>query len=214
MPLRLKFPRGSGFSFLRQFVRDGLAVDLTGATLAAFLKYSPDELDADAIAEPVVAVVDAATGLVRVTLAGADTAALPRAPEFFWQARATLSGGTILAPDAMQGPVMLQPFLALTTPEILPELTPDSAAVAGIAAAVNTIEIRPDLTSAALHRALATVGHVLPWLILVLGADGIWGVWTLRARVDGETDDTNNFRLPTDYHATTNKVIWVHSALN
>ena len=51
MAVRLRFPRGGSFPVLRQFTRDGAAVDITGKTLSAFLKYSPQDADADAIAK-------------------------------------------------------------------------------------------------------------------------------------------------------------------
>lgn len=78
--------------------------------------------------------------------------------------------------------------------------------------ALLTPILRPDLTSAALHRAVLTAGRNLPVVYLTL-EDGLWQCWTLRTRVDGEVDDGTTYRLPADWHASTNNVIWVKTAL-
>jgi hypothetical protein len=72
--------------------------------------------------------------------------------------------------------------------------------------------LRPDVTNAAQHRALITAGRSRPWVIITLESD-TWCTWTLRTRGVGESDDGDAYRVPSDYHATTNNVIWVRSAI-
>lgn len=71
--------------------------------------------------------------------------------------------------------------------------------------------IRTDITSAATHRALTTVGRTVPWVILTLEG-GSLVPWTLNTK-SGEVDDGNFYRQPTDHNASTNNVIWIRTAL-
>lgn len=214
MATRLQFPKGSTFSFLRQFVVDGAALDLTGYTLAAHLFHSPDDAEADALASLTIAATQTALGIVRITVAAADTAALARAPELYWRASATASAAVVV-PETMHGPVRLMPALDLVAPACVAEtLVPDDASELDQLATGSFLGIRADITSAALHRALATAGRTpLPWVIATLEG-GQFLTWTLRARGSGENADADTYRLPDDYNASTNHVIWVKTALS
>lgn len=212
MSVRLQFPRGSSFSFLRQFVRDGAPVDITGKTLSAYLKNSSVDADADKIAALTIAAVNAPLGIVRITIPGATTASLVNCLRYFWQARADLTGGDILAPEALQGPIELTPFQDLNTlPMPTSEtLTPSETSNLTALTSYNFVGVKASITTAAEHRALATVGATLPWVILTLES-GVWQTWTLRTRA-GEVDDGTSYRVPDDYNASTNPVIWIHTA--
>lgn len=213
MATRLRFPKGSSFSFLRQFVRDGAAVDISGGTVTGYLKYSPDDDDADAISALTIAVTNSALGIVRVTLPGAITADLPRSIEYYWRVEADMTGGDILAPEALHGPVALTPEIQLVNPGFVAEtLVPSEASDLTALSESSFLGIRSDITSAALHRAVVTAGRTpLPWVIATL-EDGQFLTWTLRTRA-GEVDDGTSYRVPDDYNITTNPVIWVKTAL-
>lgn len=84
----------------------------------------------------------------------------------------------------------------------------------GLPTLANSLQIRPDLTTAALLRAVVTDNRTLPVVVLVLFG-GAWNCYTLRAQAEsGETDDGVNYIVPTDWHATTNKVVWVKTAIS
>jgi hypothetical protein len=85
----------------------------------------------------------------------------------------------------------------------------------------TTIEARPDITSAAIHVAIPTLGHSLPWLVLTLEPN--WTGWTLRARTLSDPDNAtiastdptgDSWRVPDDADPVANNVIWVRSALS
>lgn len=78
--------------------------------------------------------------------------------------------------------------------------------------ALNSPQLKPAITTAAQHRAVVTAGAVLPLVYLTL-EDGAWSCWTLRARGIGEDDDGTSYRVPDDYNASTNNVIWVKTSL-
>jgi len=215
MSTRLKFPKGSSFSFIRQFIRDGDPVDITSATLSAYLKYSPDDADVDAIATLTVAVANSTLGIVRVTIAAADTEDLARSIEYYWRCQADLGGGDIVTPEALHGPVSLTPAIQLIIADLADEELDASEASALTPAPGSFLGIRADLTSAALHKAVVTAGRTpLPWVIATLES-GTFVTWTLRARTvdDDPVTYPDQFRVPDDYHATTNYVIWVRSSL-
>lgn len=71
--------------------------------------------------------------------------------------------------------------------------------------------VRTDITSAALHRAVVTAGAAVPWLIITLEG-GLLTPWILRQREAGEDDDTNTYRVPNDWHATTNNRVWMRTS--
>jgi hypothetical protein len=73
--------------------------------------------------------------------------------------------------------------------------------------------LRSDITDAAALKAVVTVGAALPVVYLTLEA-GSWVAWTLRARTvdDDPVTYPDSFRVPDDFDADTNNVIWVHSA--
>lgn len=216
MATRIKFPKGSTFSFLRQFMRAGDPVDLTGATLAAWLKYSPDDAVADVIATLTVAVTNSALGIVRITIAAEDTAALARSIEYYWRCEAEIASGDLVAPEALHGPVALTPTIELVRPDIVAEtLVPSEASELTSLASSGFLGIRADITTAAAHKAIATAGRTpLPWVIATL-EDGTFATWTLRARTgaDDPTTYPDQYRVPDDYNASTNHVIWVRSSL-
>jgi hypothetical protein len=81
-----------------------------------------------------------------------------------------------------------------------------------LAIAQQFLGIRAEVTSAVLHRAVVTAGRSVPWLIVTLEG-GFLMLWVLRARGIGEDDDTNNFRLPDDYNAVSNDVVWMRTTL-
>ena len=225
MAVRLRFPRGGSFRVLRQFVRDGQPVDLTGATLSAFVKYSPEDADADAIASSddatlTITTVNTLLGIVRLTIPAATSLSLSCALRYYWQIRADLTAGDICVPESCHGPVELTPFVDLNLPAyaLTDTLEPDDLADLDAYMSSNFLQMRGDITSAALHRALVTAGHTpevtadSPWVIATLES-GIWTTWSLRPRGVGESDDGTTLRLPDDYNATTNDNIWVKSAL-
>lgn len=218
MSVRLQYPRGGSFSFSRQFIVGGETLDLTGCTLEAFLKYSPEDADADAIAEIPAGVLSAPAGTVQVAIPGSATDGLPLALAYYWTLRATDGAGRVYAPENCHGQVVLTPLSALLL-QVLPDtgiteiLTPEEEAAAASAATVISQEFRGDLTSAALHRAVITVGKTLPWIVATLES-GQWNTWTLRAKGVGETDDGTSYRQPDDFNGSTNNVVWVKTAIS
>lgn len=114
MSVALSFPKGSQRAYLLSFP---VGIDLTGATLSAALKYSPDDADSDAVAlstgdDPALTlvIVDAVAGLATLTILAAATATVSRAAPLYWQVRATLAGGEVYAWENHQGPVHLTPL--------------------------------------------------------------------------------------------------------
>jgi len=216
MSVRLQYPRSGSFSFQRQVVVGGAVLDLTGCTLASYLKYSPDDADADAIAEIPAGVVIASAGTVRMAIPASATDGLPLDLAYYWTLRVTDGAGRIYAPEDCHGQVVLTPLSTLLL-QVLPDvgvtetLTPENADAAADAAMI-TQEFRSDVTSAALHRAVVTAGQTLPWIVATLES-GTWCTWTLRAKGVGETDDGTSYRQPNDFDASTNNVIWVRTSI-
>lgn len=219
MSIRLQFPRGGAFSFTRQFVVGGSPLDLTAATLAGYLKYSPDDAVAAALATLAVAPLVAANGTVAVALTGAQTAALPLGVPCHFYLTATIAGA-IYAPENCQGQVILTPLdVALQsllsdlglTENLTPEETPSTYEAAGLAV-IN----RPDLTGLtggtadkldALVTALSITYPVNTIVILSYGL--VSQIWKLVAGTDAEAPTaTPAIVRPDDYNATTNAVVW------
>lgn len=73
--------------------------------------------------------------------------------------------------------------------------------------------VRSDVTTYALARSLSTAGRAKPAIFLFL-IGGTWETWTLRAQAaSGEDDDGALYLVPSDYNVSTNKVVFVKSAL-
>lgn len=203
MPTRLKFPQGSAFQAQLQFVENGAPVDLTGATLTA------------TVGETTVSttVTNTALGLFRLSIPASATADKPRTVEYFWRVAALLADGRTLISEGTHGWLQLTPA-ALLAPEAPCDTTVlGSTATATSLTSANFVGIRVDITTAAQHRAVVTAGRTpLPWVIATLENDTLT-TWSLRTRVSGETDDGTLYRVPDDYHATSNNVIWVRASL-
>lgn len=79
--------------------RDGAALDLTGATLKFTVKRSLDDADADAVFQKAIGtgivVDDVAGGLATLTVAPADTSALPAPRSFHYDLQLTESDGRV-----------------------------------------------------------------------------------------------------------------------
>ena len=114
MATRLKFPRGSTNYLLLSWVRDGAALDLTGATLEAWLKPTPEDADdGDDVVELSHTAVDAVAGITLLKFTAANTSALNRAGDRYWRAQATLADGDVIVPETHHGPLVLTPLAYL-----------------------------------------------------------------------------------------------------
>ncbi len=220
MSVRLQFPRGGAFSFTRQFVAGGAPLDLTAATLVAYLKYSPDDADADAIATLAIAALVAANGTVTIALTAAQVPlTLPLGVAYYWCARATVAGVTY-APENCHGQVILTPLdgvLAgiLSDLGVTETITPEETASTYEAAGTAVIN-RPDITSltgglVTSLDAIVTAGSITYPVntVVILSYGLVSQIWKLVAGTDAEAPtSTPAIVRPDDFNASTNAVVW------
>lgn len=219
MSVRIQFPKGSAFSFTRQFTNGGSPLDLTAATLVGYLKYSPDDADADAIASIAVAALVPASGTVAAALAAAASADLPRGVQYYFELRATIAG-TVYIPEDCHGWVVLTPLdgvlaTLLSDLGITETITPDDTPVVYTATGTGVIN-RPDITS--LTGGLVTSLDYVPTLasttypvgtIVILSYGLVSQIWKLVAGTDAEdVSATPAVVRPDDFNASTNALVW------
>ncbi len=135
MSTGIKIPRGADSYFHLAFTRAGAAADLTGATLAAWLRYSADDAAADAIATTTGAspalsltLVDAPAGIALLKITAAATAGLPRGLLYHLLAQATLADADVVISPAHQFLVALTPL----DPVLADLIAFDTLPVAGV----------------------------------------------------------------------------------
>lgn len=213
MATRLQFPRGGAFSFARQFSPGGVALDLTSSTLVAYLKAHRDDADGDALASLSISTLVAAAGTVTVAVTAAQTASLWRGQEYFWQARATVSG-SVYAPESCQGAVVLTPLdpvLALHLSEADEVLVPAAADAPVLTATVMPFPAIVGLTGGGSTKldGIATTALAAGTTVL-LSYGRLPQTWQLFAGTDAEAPTaTPAIVRPDDYHASTNAKVWV-----
>ena len=156
MATALKFPRGSTVYFLLSFIRDGAALDLTGATLAGLILPGPAAAIADAYGPLAgITLIDALAGIVQLKISPTDTAGLPTYAAPWWRVRATLLNGDVEAQVAHQGPLYLSGegcdcdacFPLPPVQGVTQTLEPGGTVTLLPPAMANYVANRPDLTT-------------------------------------------------------------------
>ena len=201
----LKIARGSDVYLLLAWTRDGAALDLTGATLSAWLKHSPD--DAPVIADTsgsamTLVAFDALTGLAILRLKPAATSGLSRDVYYYAQAQAVLASGETVICEAHQFLLALSPvpsslnplpggFDMLPVTGVSPWLEPGGTANPLLPAMSNFLILRPDIVGLGVTYPGATKLSGLAAAVLAVLQDGA----VVRLTLAGEI--TADYRLVT-----------------
>ena len=150
MATRLQFPRGANHTETLAFINaDGSVVDLTGATLTAYIFLQADDIGtpASAIATLSLAAISPSLGTARLIITGALTACLSLNVPYYWSAQATLLDGTKFVSPAHQGTVVLTPSF-ISCPLPLDEVLSDgSTAVTGSVTSSQQVAVPATSTS-------------------------------------------------------------------
>ena len=197
----------------------GTAFNPAGYLLLFTVKRSPDLADAEALIQK-ISTVGGITAIgasqIAVDLVPADAAEVTTRVEYYFDVLAQHVGSGALLTVA-NGRLEFQAVVTREAELSVPTFTTQPGATS---AATHPL-LAATITTAVQHRALPTVGATLPWVILTREAD-LWVTWTLRARTVADPSDADIagnvngagefFRVPNDFNAGTNNVIWQRTA--
>ena len=208
-----QFPETT-FTALLSFVSAGEAIDLTSATLQAFLKRSLFDADADALATPSLVVSNVDT-MALLTIAPADISEIDPFLPCFWQCRATV-GAIVYQGDANCGPLNLRPNGMLAadyndppSAGISATLEPASGTTAVIPSAqtgVTYAAFTDDATIEALTTASYSAAAVTAGIFFTGTYNGALKILQLIA---GTQTTGGGYWRPNDYNASTNQRVLV-----